>query len=137
VCDLENLKNEEAMTRVGSQRHKKKNLFLCLSSIAFPVRNMNHQTALNDIVVKQTVDTDAHIGEVGEKDKNTNEKELSETKKYFLNLHVLPTVCDTVYWATARNVTVRQFYDILINCIWVVTRWQYTFTHKKYIEQHK
>jgi hypothetical protein len=27
VCDLENLKSEEAMTRVGSQRHKKKNLF--------------------------------------------------------------------------------------------------------------
>ena len=25
VCDLENLKNEEAMTRVGSQRHRKKN----------------------------------------------------------------------------------------------------------------
>jgi len=24
VCDLENLKNEEAMTRFGSQRHKKK-----------------------------------------------------------------------------------------------------------------
>ena len=24
VCDLENLTNEEAMTRVGSQRHKKK-----------------------------------------------------------------------------------------------------------------
>jgi hypothetical protein len=24
VCDLENLKNAEAMTRVGSQRHKKK-----------------------------------------------------------------------------------------------------------------
>jgi len=24
VCDLEDLKNEEAMTRVGSQRHKKK-----------------------------------------------------------------------------------------------------------------
>jgi len=23
VCDLENLKNEEAMTRVGSQRHSK------------------------------------------------------------------------------------------------------------------
>ena len=23
VCDLENLKNKEAMTRVGSQRHKK------------------------------------------------------------------------------------------------------------------
>jgi hypothetical protein len=25
LCDLENLKNEEAMTRVGSQRHKKQN----------------------------------------------------------------------------------------------------------------
>ena len=25
VCDLENFKNEEAMTRVGSQRHRKKN----------------------------------------------------------------------------------------------------------------
>jgi hypothetical protein len=24
-----------------------------------------------------------------------------------------------------------------INCNWVVTRWQYTFTHKHYIEQHK
>ena len=24
VCDLENLKNEEAMTRAGSQRHRKK-----------------------------------------------------------------------------------------------------------------
>ena len=24
ACDLENLKNEEAMTRVGSQRHRKK-----------------------------------------------------------------------------------------------------------------
>jgi hypothetical protein len=26
VCDLENLKNEEAMTRIGSQRHKKKTM---------------------------------------------------------------------------------------------------------------
>jgi len=26
VCDLENLKNEEAMTRVGSQRHRKNNV---------------------------------------------------------------------------------------------------------------
>jgi len=24
VCDLENLKSEEAMTRIGSQRHRKK-----------------------------------------------------------------------------------------------------------------
>ena len=31
VCDLENFKNEEAMTRIGSQRHskKKKPLFFC------------------------------------------------------------------------------------------------------------
>jgi len=27
VCDLENLVNEEAMTRVGSQRHRKKNCY--------------------------------------------------------------------------------------------------------------
>jgi hypothetical protein len=27
--------------------------------------------------------------------------------------------------------------DIFINCNWVVTRWQYTFTHKQYVEQHK
>jgi hypothetical protein len=26
---------------------------------------------------------------------------------------------------------------IFINCNWVVTRWQYTFTHEHYIEQHK
>jgi len=29
VCDLENLKNEEAMTRVGSQHHSKKKTCLC------------------------------------------------------------------------------------------------------------
>jgi hypothetical protein len=29
------------------------------------------------------------------------------------------------------------WYDIFINCNWVVTRWQYTFTHKQYTEQHK
>jgi hypothetical protein len=27
--------------------------------------------------------------------------------------------------------------DIFINCNWVVTRWQYKFTHEHYIEQHK
>jgi hypothetical protein len=27
--------------------------------------------------------------------------------------------------------------DIFINCNWVFTWWQYTFTHKQYIEQHK
>jgi len=30
-----------------------------------------------------------------------------------------------------------SLYDIFINCNWVVTRWQHTFTHKQYIEQHK
>jgi hypothetical protein len=29
------------------------------------------------------------------------------------------------------------WYNMFINCNWVVTRWQYTFTHKQYIEQHK
>ena len=31
-----------------------------------------------------------------------------------------------------------MIYDmIFINCNWVVTRWQYTFTQKQYTEQHK
>jgi len=30
-----------------------------------------------------------------------------------------------------------KLYIIFINCNWVVTRWQYTFTHKQYTEQHK
>jgi len=30
VCDLENLKNEETMTRIGSQRHRKKNRRIAL-----------------------------------------------------------------------------------------------------------
>jgi len=32
VCDLENLKNEEAMTRVGSQRHSKK-ICICVDCV--------------------------------------------------------------------------------------------------------
>jgi hypothetical protein len=36
VCDLENLKNEEAMTPVGSQRHRKKEKYIYnLRSVAF------------------------------------------------------------------------------------------------------
>ena len=31
----------------------------------------------------------------------------------------------------------NMIYDIFVNCNWVVTRWQYTFTHKQYIEQYK
>jgi hypothetical protein len=30
-----------------------------------------------------------------------------------------------------------RYDDIFINCNWVVNRWQYTFTHKQYLEQHK
>ena len=30
-----------------------------------------------------------------------------------------------------------MIYDIFVYCNWVVTRWQYTFTHKQYIEQYK
>jgi hypothetical protein len=33
VCGLENLVNEEAMTRVGSQRHKKKNSLLIMDLV--------------------------------------------------------------------------------------------------------
>jgi hypothetical protein len=37
------------------------------------------------------------------------------------------------YYSQKRIVPI----DIFINCNWDVTRWQYTFTHKQYIEQHK
>jgi hypothetical protein len=30
-----------------------------------------------------------------------------------------------------------EIIDIFVKRNWVVTRWQYTFTHKQYIEQHK
>ena len=76
VCDIENLKNEEAMTRAGSQRHRKK----------------NHKD---------------------KRAKNVNLQTKQSTTSF---------VC---------------MYYIFINCSWVVTRWQYTFTHKQYIEQHK
>jgi len=35
VCDLENLKNDEAMTRVGSQRHSKINILTHHGAEAF------------------------------------------------------------------------------------------------------
>jgi len=41
VCDLENLKNEEAMTRVGSQRHRKKQINiipLCYNCLQYSVQ---------------------------------------------------------------------------------------------------
>jgi len=40
VCDLENLKNGEAMTRVGSQRHKKRKtyVYIHLSRLCDPER---------------------------------------------------------------------------------------------------
>jgi len=40
VCDLENLKNEETMTRVGSQRHRKKEYILCGWSGSFSVNRI-------------------------------------------------------------------------------------------------
>jgi len=30
----------------------------------------------------------------------------------------------------------KEIYIIFVNCNWVVTRWQYTFTQIQYIEQH-
>jgi len=32
-----------------------------------------------------------------------------------------------------RCSSAKIWYDIFVNCNWVVTRWQYTFTHKQYI----
>jgi len=45
------------------------------------------------------------------------------------------------YWKHTHTHTHTHIFlyifDIFINGSWVVTRWQYTFTHKQYIEQHK
>ena len=41
------------------------------------------------------------------------------------------TNLDSIAYYTPR------LYDIFIDCIWVVTRWKCTFTHKQYTEQHK
>ena len=42
VCDLENLKNEEAMTRVGSQRHRKKDALVELcSSVLYKTKRIH------------------------------------------------------------------------------------------------
>ena len=35
---------------------------------------------------------------------------------------------DMIWWCDT-------WHDIFINCSWVVTRWQYTFTHNQYIKQ--
>jgi hypothetical protein len=33
-------------------------------------------------------------------------------------------------------ISVSTYWHIFVNCNWVDTRWQYTFTHKEYIEHH-
>ena len=45
VCDLENLKNEVAMTRVGSQRHRKKN-YITTGWLASEKRQLNTEIFL-------------------------------------------------------------------------------------------
>jgi hypothetical protein len=40
-------------------------------------------------------------------------------------------------WKIMGHVVCVRGIDVFVNCNLVVTRWQYTFTHKQYIEQHK
>ena len=42
----------------------------------------------------------------------------------------------TAYWLCVI-LYISCTFDIFVNCNWVVTRWQYTFTHKQYIQQYK
>jgi hypothetical protein len=44
---------------------------------------------------------------------------------------MIPKKSNTVF-----NVIIDIDIDIFVNCNWVDTRWQYTFTHKQYIEHH-
>ena len=48
VCDLENLENEEAMTRVGSQRHRKKKVFL-LTCVLCSVYSWHSPATLTEV----------------------------------------------------------------------------------------
>ena len=43
VCDLESLKNEEAMTRVGSQRHSKKKNIMVVMNFRIPQQQGTEQ----------------------------------------------------------------------------------------------
>jgi hypothetical protein len=49
VCDLENLVNEEPMTRVGSQRHRKKEVVIFETSLGQCVSHYISDSILNDI----------------------------------------------------------------------------------------
>jgi hypothetical protein len=49
MCDLENLKNEVAMTRVGSQRHRKKNLITELKWYSSDISRNSRQQKLKYI----------------------------------------------------------------------------------------
>jgi len=53
VCDLENVKNEEAMTRVGSQRHskKKKKKYIYIYSVLRMVFSILIHTDLKTITL--------------------------------------------------------------------------------------
>ena len=43
--------------------------------------------------------------------------------------------CQASVYGTHESAVHFDDDDIFVNCNWVVTRWQYTFTHKQYIEQ--
>ena len=47
MCDLENLKNEEAMTRVGSQRHSKKKSYVIQRNALSVSLKKSFSTTLN------------------------------------------------------------------------------------------
>jgi hypothetical protein len=42
----------------------------------------------------------------------------------------------TIAECTVKNSGWYWYWYILVNCNWVDTRWQYTFTHKQYKEHH-
>jgi len=50
VCDLENLKNEEAMTRVGSQRHSKKKMGTFFHNV--DIYNIKEHTTVGIVVTR-------------------------------------------------------------------------------------
>jgi hypothetical protein len=55
VCDLENLKNEEAMTRVGWQSHRKKKKIVMISSLKRARGRTHAHTKLRGVNIRCSI----------------------------------------------------------------------------------
>ena len=68
-------------------------------------------------------------------DRNVIKKEAEKIQRYTHFAIEIQSVWNLKQRYMIYNIyDIYDIYDIFVNCNWVVTRWQYTFTHKQYIE---